>query len=1657
MASYAHEGGDGRNNFGQVDTAIEPVFAEGQNAGRPRRNIRQFVRRMSKDFASKTKTLGHNLTERGNEKFRKMSGLWTGIGKHMGKSKGEEIEEDVALKMAELQQHEVGNRMSDDSAFYSSEDEDVDEEMLEQRYGENLLIGRDNRAFPVTGKRRVHRGDILWHVPQKTDGCRVFTEQTLNRKMREIRIEIRQSTDMNVKKWRVGQEGWIGETGSRVQIDNANESGDFTVEALLKNSKYGEIAMSEMADGLKSLATESRHDILSRRYKALLRKRSLAMNDDYVQHSSDGKSYGKSLSKSSSFMSVSSVQKALRGLVNLGSKFKPPNKTKTNVSSHIYDEVASDAYINVEEAGILEATMGEAEWETEKEEDSEEEDSDCLQVIADEVEGAMNESEEENENSEETEIEGDSDYIQQAIADEVEEGMEANYNSSTEEVEENSDSEEAGGWLDESNASDEQFDENNSNASSSNDNDSAYDASTPIPSARPPRRNRKIQNSGKKESKKFRKERKMVTIGVRLKKLGKAPSSLPPLQTLQSTARPSTADKVVGKASGLQRTFSSLSFNSSYSELAIRNTMSRLTRSMNGLSQQAMRRQLKLLEKGKKKSSNNNLTSLEPRGSKSFPSYDDYSLEEEMCQIRKGISRYRTPVGSYGDSSVSVIYSRSAIPSKIEKYGLLQNSSSKRTKTKRKYKWKSESNLVIIGKGRELRRVKKSLKSFASHDQKAVPLIRTGPSTQDYSDSEEDIETEEHSDDSGEDETEETDDERSRINVVEYEIGQTVVGEVSAAVYSDPPPESEESTEEDQEKEFTGDEEMGEVIEDEEGNDEVDDQKVDGDVSQMENSTDAWSTTHEEEEEESPDKKKKEKDSLGTELKHAVDDWQKKRLGEGKNEVHYDQPSELSIAKALSVSQNSPSNSEVPGFPGSVRVTPSTSQYNNSAKNEKKTASSLKLHKKTPKRNRASTATTLTAQYSVPELARFFDSYLSLRDHKPQKKKKTDSESSSWPRSRMFQSYPGKYNFHSLYGPSQSLTTIRSDEELDEFGDPIKVKKHFPGGLVRLAPSDYTTTNVSGVTTWWGDDEKRPNMQKGDSADEDLSIYTAVGSGQKSIRTLNEADIKASMSKRSIISKASLGFRAAMMYLRGDGLLLKRFMKKDYKRSGRKPFKFKGDKGVSSLKIICMRTNDKLQATAERIGSGLCPDPNCMYHACPNSTHSSSSEGDICCSCKESKSWPCTRIETPLNDTMENDTMENVTLEDVTDYLQTGERNPDIYDINVIPSVAKSARIQECPECPCQGRKFLPFFPELFEKNALVPLAERIVEFAVFEGQEKYDRLYPLYTERDEDKFTDKFVYNVILLGVAKFTVQDAFRSTMLDLESEEMLETLIKEVIRDLGKNTFAEFISKHAIAQARRQLIVKEFIKSSEPDKSPDKKDLDQEQEEIWRYTLGDRDPDKYISFCPLYPGEPRADGIIPIAIPHVDEETEKNFYQPTYIQSKIRANKLLGKVFETSYNRFRYPPSEYATASETSLAIPQAIIDERIGLEVNELLDDMVSVVVLAEEINLDLTDAAQRTSMRPHGDEVIAKEMTVEEDVLFTVNKMAWSVAISEELNQRWAEVAADGDIELDGAETDGDNDDADADNSEDKTKRSTKSDDDEQNGKVYLVYNLRIKS
>ncbi|CAK8697839.1 unnamed protein product [Clavelina lepadiformis] len=635
---------------------------------------------------------------------------------------------------------------------------------------------------------------------------------------------------------------------------------------------------------------------------------------------------------------------------------------------------------------------------------------------------------------------------------------------------------------------------------------------------------------------------------------------------------------------------------------------------------------------------------------------------------------------------------------------------------------------------------------------------------------------------------------------------------------------------------------------------------------------------------------------------------------------------------------------ELPGFPGSKSVC-SEDQSQNTLKS--------------------------CSSRSVPKLTNFFSFQQSLQD--------VNLDWSRSPKSNVFSKIHGQVadsvRKQKSLGSSQSLNSSISSE-FNIFGDPKNPRKSFPAGLLKLGSQDYSSTNISGLTTWW---------------DSESEIKTDVDKpSEASLQPLLEKDDR-EVRMRGIKNRKSVDFRsrAAMLYLRGDGLLMQTMQKKDHEKVGnyREYLKFSNkygrlDVSPSLQDIHCLKAVERLQVsnTKDQAISGklqlACDHPDCLSRHSPSNV-------------KLPGLLPVEEQKTPAE----------VTLKDVTDLLTHSKIRKDLYYSD---SEDSGQWTSSCKKCPQHQKRFFPFFPDLFEKYGIQPLAERVVDYAMLGGKESFNLHFPLYTEDDVDTFTDEFAFKALRDGVAKFLIEDAINTSWMDLQSEVLYQDLLRQEIRDTIHLGVIDAYSKSCINAGRRTIIIENYIKENTPP------EVTVTKTESVRSLLPIPDlPDnsKFIAFSPTLPSNDEtrdklpgtdATGIIPI---EGGDKTQN--LMPSYLNTKITALKLISKATDKGIYRFLNPESIYETATELSFRSSDFDIhsefledsgfasDDHITLQVGSLVDDMVAAVVISDELGLNSFQPMPMNDLYPN----------INEDVEFVVYKMVCQVSVCDELVNR----------------------------------------------------------
>ncbi|XP_078495709.1 uncharacterized protein LOC100180955 [Ciona intestinalis] len=699
---------------------------------------------------------------------------------------------------------------------------------------------------------------------------------------------------------------------------------------------------------------------------------------------------------------------------------------------------------------------------------------------------------------------------------------------------------------------------------------------------------------------------------------------------------------------------------------------------------------------------------------------------------------------------------------------------------------------------------------------------------------------------------------------------------------------------------------------------------------------------------------------------------------------------------------------ELAGFPGSILVLPTKVEQKVTEPKEDKESSNSQF-------------VTATSS-SVPRITKFFTSWQSLKEAERPRPVEPD-HSTSFKLSKVYGQNAMTSSKQSL-GSSQSLYTISTSDELDLYGDKKPKRNRFPKGLLKSGAMDYSSTNVSQVTTWW--DETSTGVTRQESCEENMRPRLDK----------DDDEIRA----RGTELEVDRNTNATLLYLRGDGLLLRSMQVNDrdkvgnYRSQQDGRLRFGKGKVDPSLQVIqCMDSDhNKLtmkssKTNLQRHNRRMCDDPRCANEKCSSSTLNS----------KEPEcpaGYPCREI-------IPEDT---ITLKDVNDLVKRNKKNSNLYKPEAdMPD-------DFCTRCPQHEKRFYPYFPNLFEKKGLEPFAERLVNMAMVEGKETFKHYFPLYTEQDLDDFSDKFWFNALQDGVARYLTEESINSSWFDLQAERHFDHILRGEIRERVDAAIADEYAINCISAGRRVMIVQDFITKN----TPPKDSLSETGSVASRIPLPDaHDNSKFITFATTVPDDEEGQANKPDHhFVKRDGADEAQMLVPTHLPSKIKALKIVHRVTERGIDRYLNPPSVYGTASDSSFGRLNEIesIQSSVGLKRSEytnmtlegvdqkrsnistgeavsvdsdvqcLLSDIIAAVVLSDELQLNAFTSkpgaqlayglAQTFSNRSMpsssiGDMMIAESyndepyLTEEDGAKITIYKMVCAISISEELRSK----------------------------------------------------------
>ena len=401
--------------------------------------------------------------------------------------------------------------------------------------------------------------------------------------------------------------------------------------------------------------------------------------------------------------------------------------------------------------------------------------------------------------------------------------------------------------------------------------------------------------------------------------------------------------------------------------------------------------------------------------------------------------------------------------------------------------------------------------------------------------------------------------------------------------------------------------------------------------------------------------------------------------------------------------------------------------------------------------------------------------------------------------------YPTSFGQKSLRGQCQDLQmkphqsfcgsqSLPSTAEAMSQDTTIETEcAQFSKGILKLGPMDYTSTNMSMVSSWWEDDHRDSSKSCLNGANE--SMPSCLDSEEDEIRArFNQTELTTDVIASQTESKIESHTKAALLYLRGDGLLMTRFISKSTPKQSELRCSRKYGLNYPSLEDIhCLQTVGRLQtgSVATLIRSQnlrlFCDNPRC--------THARNSSSDLHLNKHfPAKNWHCRFPEKELKVSL------NETKVMMEKGLKANHNCAQYLDKDVLKKLNKPFP---------SGLKFKPFFPRLYETRVLIPLAKSIVKSVILGAQEVYRRNFADLYGKQADHIGEDLAMLSFQNGIADYLIRDAMESSRMELQTELELDNALTEPIYDaINEAVAAEHASK-AITEARRLVIIDNYIK--------------------------------------------------------------------------------------------------------------------------------------------------------------------------------------------------------------------------------------------------------
>ena len=307
---------------------------------------------------------------------------------------------------------------------------------------------------------------------------------------------------------------------------------------------------------------------------------------------------------------------------------------------------------------------------------------------------------------------------------------------------------------------------------------------------------------------------------------------------------------------------------------------------------------------------------------------------------------------------------------------------------------------------------------------------------------------------------------------------------------------------------------------------------------------------------------------------------------------------------------------------------------------------------------------------------------------------------------------------------------------------------------------DSPSTNLSLVTSWW-EESTRESKQKDEGSDE--SMPPRLDSDEDEIR--GRFDVKRLRAKEGISAKITSHAKAALLYLRGDGLLMSQYQPKSTTKTTQIVRKY-GLNYPSLEDIHCFQTIKRLQSSSaettlrSRSLRLTCKDSLCIY------VRNVTSEIDLKTHLPVGN-WPCrygdSEVTVSLNETRE--LMERASKL----YLCPAKESVDQTYQSALVEIPKPS-----------GQQFQPFFPRLYKKHGLIPLAETIINSAIVGAKQIYRRNFAAHYQSHAERLGESLAERAFEIGIADYLINTAIKSSKIDLQAEHIFDAILNEPILD-------------------------------------------------------------------------------------------------------------------------------------------------------------------------------------------------------------------------------------------------------------------------------------